>query len=142
MLRRIVWVVGLLVLALALVGCGGGKAAEEGAATEAPKEAAAVGVTAEQVQPLFDKGACGSCHVIAGIEGAVGTVGPNLCEVGEEVQEGKETIAEIIEEIVEPNKTITPGYPEGVMPTTFGDLFSQEELELMAKYLAQLSCEE
>ncbi len=139
MLKRILWIVGLVVFALALVGCGSG--GKEAPAAEAEKSSAET-VSAEQVQALFDKGACGSCHKIEGINGAVGTVGPDLCAVGEEVQEGEETLADVIEEIVDPNKTITPGYPAGVMPTTFGDLYTQEELELMAKYLAQLSCKE
>ena len=133
-MRRYVWVVGvavLAVLALFLAGCGGQKG-ETGQGQISPA----------QVQPLIDRGGCGGCHVIPGIRGAVGTVGPNLCGVGEEVREGKEDIEDIIREIVDPNADIAPGYQAGIMPTNFGEVFTQEELETIAKYLAQVSCEE
>ena len=131
-MRRFVWVVGVVLalwMAVALSACSSGKSSEGQ-------------ISPSQVQPLFDKGGCGACHTIQGIQGAVGTVGPNLCEVGEEVQKGEEEIDDIITEIVDPNAKIAPGYQAGIMPTNFGEVFTQEELELMAKYLAQLSCEE
>lgn len=134
-MRGFAWKVGIgllfLALAFALPACQ--SKAEEGSVSP---------VSAAQVQPLFDKGGCGACHIIEGIKGAMGTAGPNLCGVGEEVQEGEETLEDVIQEIVEPNADIAPGYQAGIMPTTFGALFSRQELELMARYLAQLTCEE
>ncbi len=113
----------------------------EEAAQPAQGEGAAEEVTVEVVAPLFQKGGCGSCHVIEGIEGAMGTLGPDLCVTGEAVQKGEKTIEDVIQDIVDPNAVVAEGYSP-VMPTNFGDLYSQEELELMARYLATLTCKE
>ena len=108
-----------------------------------PQPAAEAGapeeVTAEVVQPLFDRGACGSCHVIEGIQGSGGTLGPDLCVTGEAVQKGEKTIEDVIQDIVDPTAVVEGDYAP-VMPTNFGDLYSQEELELIARYLATLTC--
>ncbi len=112
---------------------------EEATASESTQAGAPEEVTAEVVQPLFDRGACGSCHVIEGIQGSGGTLGPDLCEVGEEVQKGEKTLEDVIQDIVDPTAVVEGDYAP-VMPTNFGDLYSQEELELIARYLATLTC--
>ncbi len=119
----------------------GPKAPAQPPAAEQPATGETGEVTVEVVAPLFQKGGCGSCHVIEGIEGAMGTLGPDLCVTGEAVQKGEKTMEDVIQDIVDPNAVVAEGYSP-VMPTNFGDLYSQEELELMARYMATLTCKE
>jgi mono/diheme cytochrome c family protein len=75
--------------------------------------------------------ACGSCHTLAAAD-ASGTVGPNL----DDSLRGKP--ASFIEEsIVDPGAEIAPGFPENVMPTTYGDSLSPEELAALVQLLSQ-----
>ena len=67
---------------------------------------------------VFSENGCGSC--------------PNLDEVLPGQQE-----AEIEESIVEPNAKIAQGYPAHVMPETFGEKLSEEELKELVEYLAE-----
>ena len=94
----------------------------------------------EKVKPLIQKGGCGTCHTIPGIEGATGTVGPNLCDVAQEVREGKEDVNFLRESIVNPNAEIAEGYQPNIMPQNFGQLFSKEELDTLVAFIANLKC--
>lgn len=71
-LRRCSWlyVAMLLVGSLTMVGCEGGR-------SELEQPAVDVGNPAEGAKTIRAVG-CGSCHVIPGIDGAEGTVGPPL----------------------------------------------------------------
>ncbi len=44
-------------------------------------------ITAEEAAPAFQKGGCVACHVIPGVPGAVGTIGPNLSQMGQQADE-------------------------------------------------------
>jgi mono/diheme cytochrome c family protein len=87
-----------------------------------------VDVGGEQV---FDNAGCASCHTLAAA-GAAGTVGPDLDEVLPD-----RTPDEIEQLIVDPEAEITPGFPAGVMPDTYGDTLSDAELEALVEYLVQ-----
>ena len=80
---------------------------------------------------VFPENGCGSCHTLAAANSG-GTTGPNLDEVLPGQQE-----AEIEESIVEPNAKIAQGYPAHVMPETFGEKLSEEELKELVEYLAE-----
>jgi len=80
---------------------------------------------------VFANNGCGGCHVLAAANSG-GTTGPNL----DEVLPGQSE-AEIEESIVEPNAKIAQGYPAGVMPETFGEKLSEEELKELVEYLAE-----
>ena len=153
--RMWLMLVGLLVMvALVLGGCGvrskplpaNEQATSSGGqeATSGEQEASAVNLPPappiEKVKPLIQKGACGSCHAIPGIEGANGQVGPSWCDVAQEVQEGKEDVAFIRESIVDPDKEIASGYQAGIMPKNFGQMFSEEELNTLVAFIANLKC--
>jgi mono/diheme cytochrome c family protein len=72
---------------------------------------------------------CASCHTLkAG--NAAGTVGPDL----DKALPGM-SAAEIKQSIIDPNAKVTPGYPSGVMPDTFGQLFPPAKLQALVKYL-------
>ncbi len=105
----------------------------------------------EVVAAAFQKGGCGACHVIPGIAGAQGTIGPDLSEMGQVAAEriasgdytGKaQTAADYIREsIVDPDVFVVPDCPggpcqEGLMPAV--QTLSQAELDAIVTYLASL----
>lgn len=107
----------------------------------------------ELARTAFQKGGCAACHVIPGVPGAVGTIGPDLSEAGalaetnvtsEDYTGSAVTAEEYLEEsILDPVIFITPDCPSGpcqagLMPPTFGDTFSPEELQAVVNYLASL----
>jgi cytochrome c oxidase subunit II len=90
------------------------------------KAAAAAGSV--QGKTLFTQ-QCGSCHRLADA-GTQGEVGPDL----DQVLPGKS--ADFIHEsIVDPNAEIAPGFQPGVMPQTFGDSLTDQQLDSLIEYL-------
>ena len=107
---------------------------------------------AELAAQAFQKGGCGACHIIPGVAGAVGTLGPDLSEIGTiadaRLQDGiytgnATTGTEYLDEaLVNPNTFVVPDCPEGpcqegLMPS-FSGVFSDEETEAVIDYLAAL----
>jgi mono/diheme cytochrome c family protein len=80
---------------------------------------------------VFANNGCGSCHTLAAANSG-GVTGPDL----DEVLPGQKE-AEIEESIVNPEAMIAKGYPAGVMPQTFGEKLSEEELKELVKYLSE-----
>ena len=78
---------------------------------------------------VFANNGCGGCHTLAAAESG-GVTGPNL----DEVLPGQ-SIANIHEDIVDPNKVIAQGYPPNVMPTTYEQTLTPKELDDLVKYL-------
>jgi len=97
--------------------------------------------SAEAAAALFTKGGCGGCHVIPGVEGAAGVVGPSMCHVAEEMQAGEDSPDDIFEAIVDPNAEIVEGYAANIMPATFGDLYTDDEVNTMVAFIANLECD-
>ncbi len=164
----------LVVMAAALVLAACGSQATEAPPTTAPETAAPAEVTmpteapaeamgegdmaavpsAEEVAPLFQKGGCVACHVIPGVPGAVGTIGPDLSDVGAvaaEILAGGDytgtatTVEEYLEEsIVAPDAFLAPdcnGVPcqAGQMPAGLDALYTAEEMNMMVAYMASLT---
>jgi mono/diheme cytochrome c family protein len=73
--------------------------------------------------------ACGSCHTLAEA-GTSGTTGPNL----DEALPGQNP-AEVEESIRDPEATIAPGYPGGVMPVFDVNRIPEEDLAALIEYL-------
>jgi mono/diheme cytochrome c family protein len=80
---------------------------------------------------VFANNGSGGCHTLAAAN-AGGTTGPDL----DEVLPGQSD-AEIEESIVDPNAKIAQGYPPNVMPETFKESLSPEELKELVKYLSE-----
>jgi mono/diheme cytochrome c family protein len=78
---------------------------------------------------VFANNGCGACHVLAAAQSA-GNVGPNL----DEVLPGQ-SAAMVDESIVDPSAMITQGFSDGVMPATYGQDISPEDLKLLVKFL-------
>jgi cytochrome c oxidase subunit II len=77
---------------------------------------------------------CGSCHALADAE-TTAEVGPNL----DEALPGQS--ADFIREsIVDPNAEIAPGFARpSVMPDTFGETLSEQQLKSLVEYLQQVA---
>lgn len=80
---------------------------------------------------VFADNGCGGCHALAAAD-AGGVTGPDL----DEVLPGQ-SMARIHEAIVDPEARTTPGYPPNVMPSNYGDLLTDEELDDLVRYLMQ-----
>ncbi len=80
---------------------------------------------------VFTAGGCGSCHALAAAE-STGAVGPDL----DEVLAGQNGEA-IRMSIVDPNAELSAGYEPNVMPSTFGDQFSDAELTALVNFLLE-----
>ena len=93
------------------------------------KQAAAAAGSA-QGKTLFTQ-QCGTCHALADA-GTTAQVGPDL----DKVLAGKN--ADFIRKsIVDPNAEIAPGFQPNVMPATFGESLSQQQLDSLVEYLLE-----
>jgi cytochrome c1 len=79
---------------------------------------------------LFTANGCGSCHTLAAA-GSTGTTGPDL----NEFLAVDDNTAGIEVMIVEPDSELAEGYPPNVMPQTYGESLSKEEVHQLAEYL-------
>jgi mono/diheme cytochrome c family protein len=107
-----------------------GEAAEE-VGSEVAVDEAAESVAAVDGATVFEGAGCGGCHTLADA-GSTGATGPDL----DETLAGQSP-AYIEEAIVDPNATIAAGFPADVMPQTYGEEFSPEELTGLVDYLSE-----
>jgi mono/diheme cytochrome c family protein len=78
---------------------------------------------------LFESQGCTGCHTLAAA-GSTATTGPVL----DDVLKGKPK-SFIQTSIVDPNAEIAKGYPPNVMPQSFGQTMSPEELSALVDYI-------
>lgn len=94
-----------------------------------------------EVVAVINQGGCGNCHVIPGVPGADGEVGPDLSKLGTVAgtRKPKATAKEYVREsILDPDAFIAPGHEKGVMPRKFGKTLSDDDLTRLVDYLAGL----
>ena len=98
----------------------------------------------EPLVDIFTRPGCPVCHMIPGIPGATGQVGPPLMlgKTGEERLkdpgyrgEAKTVHEYIVESVLEPQRFVVQGYPAHTMPTWYGSKLSALALEKIAVYL-------
>jgi|TARA_B110000263_G_C15168606_1_gene445824 cytochrome c2 len=112
-------------------------AASDPASTAVPDEAPAalVGDSANG-ETLFGVNGCSGCHST----GANSIVGPGLSDVGATAAtrvDGESADEYLTHAIVAPNDFLVDGYP-GIMPLTFGDSLSKQEIADLVAYLVSL----
>ena len=84
---------------------------------------------------VFTANACSSCHTFAPA-GATAKIGPDLDKLSAEAKRaGKPLDTFIRESIVSPGAYVQPGYPNGIMPTTFAAL-PKAQLDALVAFLA------
>jgi mono/diheme cytochrome c family protein len=79
---------------------------------------------------VFEAQGCGSCHTFAPA-GTSGTAGPDLDQALAETD-----AAFIRQSIVEPNAEIAQGFSANVMPQTYGDQLSPQQIDDLVAFLA------
>jgi cytochrome c oxidase subunit 2 len=99
------------------------------------KEQQAGGSKGDTGAAVFASAGCGGCHAFTPA-GTNGAIGPNLDNVAAAAAKaGQDPAAYVKESIVDPAKVLAPGYAAGVMPASFGDSLSTEELDALVTYL-------
>jgi len=98
----------------------------------------------EPITVIFTKAGCSVCHMVPGIPGGDGRVGPPLllgttgpARLADPAYRGHaKTVHEyVVESVIEPGIFIVPGYPSSTMPTWYGAKLSARALERIASYL-------
>ncbi len=113
-----------------------GEGEQTGMGNEAPPEKPDLATVAALVQ----KGGCAGCHTIAGIEGALGDLGPEWCTVARKYQADEIDLDYIRQAIVDPNAVVAEGFPANIMPQNFGDLFTPDEIDALVAFIATMDC--
>jgi cytochrome c peroxidase len=98
-------------------------------------------------QAAFAASGCSGCHVIPGIPNAMGQVGPDLSNIGQDGAArvpGIDAEAYIRESILDPGAFIAPQCPNGncpanVMPPNMGERLTAQELDLIIAHLLSLT---
>ena len=127
----------------------GGAVAEE----SAEDEDRPVFVTGtEDIQAMINTLGCPLCHTIPGVEGAMGELGPKLHEktnaplrIKDPNYKGKATNTReyVRESILNPsayvvfNEEAGELFPDGLMPTSFGQMVSVEALDKLVDFISQ-----
>jgi cytochrome c551/c552 len=129
---RSLTLVSLLIVALILAACGGGGGATATTGTGGTTGDAAAGeaVFNQQANPP-----CNSCHSLQ--EGTT-LVGPSLAHIGTAaatMESGKSAEQYIRESITDPDAFVVQGFPAGVMPKTYGQDLSEQQLNDLVAFL-------
>jgi hypothetical protein len=106
----------------------------------------------EDIQVIINKLGCPLCHTIPGVEGAVGELGPKLHEktnapnrIKDPNYKGKATNTKeyVRESILNPSAYVVfdevagEAFPDGLMPTTFGEQLSVAALDKLVDFISQ-----
>ena len=84
---------------------------------------------------VFASGGCGGCHTFKPANSNA-QIGPSLDNLVADAQKaGQPLEAYVKQSIVDPNAYLVPTYKKGVMPTTFGQSFSPQQIDALVKYL-------
>jgi mono/diheme cytochrome c family protein len=97
----------------------------------------------EAVAAAVTKGGCAACHVMPGVPNAMGVVGPDMSNIGNEAATrvpGQTAEEYIHESIVNPNAHTAPDCPfgacvPGTMPANITQLLNEQEIDLLVQYL-------
>lgn len=82
--------------------------------------------------------ACATCHAV---EGETVMVGPSLAGIAEraaERVEGMDAYEYIHNSILHPNDYVVEGFVENLMPQTYAEVFTEEEIDQIIQYLLSL----
>ena len=97
------------------------------------------------VTAAVTKGGCGACHTMPGVPNAMGVVGPDMSNIGNEAGTrvpGQTAEQYLHESLVNPNAFTAPKCPfgpcvAGTMPANISQLLSEDEINTLINYLLQ-----
>jgi cytochrome c oxidase subunit 2 len=88
---------------------------------------------------VFKNNQCGACHTLKAA-GTSGTVGPDLDKLPAYAQAaGKPLDTFVRDSIVDPSAYVEKGFPNNVMPHTYGSALSKQQLDALVQYLVSSS---
>lgn len=121
---------------LGLVACGGGGDEGSGGTGVAGNASAGEALFA---QTLIDtQPGCITCHPL---EPGVSTVGPSVANIGAEAGSrvsGESAADYLRSSIVEPQAYVVEGFSAGIMPATYGDVLTEQQINDLVAYLLSL----
>jgi cytochrome c551/c552 len=134
--------VSISVLAALLVGCSSTVPGGKKVTTPTPDTVVGPLPTlgpqgnAARGKPIFVSSGCGACHTFTPA-GTTGKVGPNLNHLAASAQKANQgTLAQFTRaSIVDPGAYVAPGFPAGVMPSTYGQQLKPQELADLVAFL-------
>jgi cytochrome c2 len=130
----------LVACGLVLAGCSGGKTVSPAPQTVEGKLPTAPKVTGDPAagKQLFTAQGCTGCHTFTPA-GSKATVGPDLDKIAADAQKAGQPLEDYTRtSITDPASYVVPGFPSGVMPTTYSSLTDQQLADLVA-FLTQKS---
>ena len=84
---------------------------------------------------LFTAQGCGGCHAFEPA-GTTAEIGPALNDLDAAAEQAGQPVDEYVREsIVDPESVVVEGYQPGVMPNTYGDTLSDEQLDALVEFL-------
>lgn len=114
------------------------EATEETAAAGAPSGDAANGEVLFNTFYEQTNFACATCHYV---DQETQLIGPGLLNIsvrGETRVEGESALEYIHNSIVNPSAYVVEGYPDGLMPQVYAEIFTEEEISDIIAYLFTL----
>jgi mono/diheme cytochrome c family protein len=127
-MRRGALTAACVVAVLALAGCG-----DQGVVSPTPNTVVGTVQAEAPGKAVFIGQGCAACHTFepAGPE-AEGTIGPDLDKLPEYAKTANQPLAAFVHEsIIEPDKYIEKGYPQGVMPKSYATMPPNQLQELV-----------
>ena len=86
---------------------------------------------------VFADAGCGGCHAFTPA-GTTMEVGPNLDDLAAAAEAAGVPLDTFVREaIVDPGKVVAEGYQDGVMPSTYGETLTAEQIDALVQYLTE-----
>ncbi|GAP13033.1 dissimilatory nitrite reductase (NO-forming), cytochrome cd1 type apoprotein [Longilinea arvoryzae] len=155
-LKFVLILLGVLIL---ISACGRATQTPAPPVSTRPEEAGGVSGQTDRDLALkgFKDGGCGACHIIPGVPGAAGTLGPDLSAIGQTAQETvlsstytgqAKTAADFLREsISKPDAYIAAdcggkACQKGLMPANLAETLGDAELDAIVSYMLALPAQE
>ncbi len=122
-------IVLILLLALTLAACGGDGASNGGGGD------AAAGKT------VFDEVAAPACNTCHSLQPGEDMVGPSLANIGTEAGDrvsGQSAEEYLRKSVTDPNAHVVEGYNANIMPSTYANQLSEEQIDDLVAYMLTL----
>jgi cytochrome c oxidase subunit 2 len=94
----------------------------------------------ERGQQLYQQFGCNACHTVDGTT-SVGPTWQGLYQSQETLADGTAVTVDeayLHESIVDPNAKITAGFAPGIMPQTFGEQLTEEQIQDLIEFIKSL----